>query len=405
MVMLVLLPTLGIIEQEAVMCDNVDTSEATSKAMDSEFIAGFETYFHEQMKRLGCPGAAVAIVQGHNIRLLSGYGLRRKGETSNIDEESLFRVGSLSKGFAGVLTSMLVAEGVLQWDEKVRDIVPEFSLKDREQANRITIQHLLSHTTGLQRHAYTDLTEYGRSVEELLPHFASLPVYGREGEYYAYQNTIFSLIETIVERKTGKTYRQVLEEKIFTPAGLEGASTDYASIAKDLNVAFPHVFVKGNRCVPTRLNKKYYNAVSAGGVNASIQDMAQWLKVLLGQRQDIVSASSLDQAFSPFVKNRSNRPFYKWGGVQENHYGMGWRIVDWRDRTLVYHSGSVNNYQAEIALDRERNIGICVLFSSNNRAIDTVVPDFFRMYEDYSTAHSQDGQMARVTVERHISRS
>ncbi|MCB0689280.1 MAG: beta-lactamase family protein [Saprospiraceae bacterium] len=378
---LVLFPVFSILNNTNIIDSALaDVSEATTSADDWEFIAQFEEDFQRKLKISGCPGAAVAIVKNDQVLYLKGFGVQKNGHNDLVDTETLFRVGSLSKGFAGLLTSQLVEDGYLNWDDKVKDILPEFDLKDHAQANRITIQHLLSHSTGIQRHAYTDLTERGLKFERIIPSFSKLNVYGKEGEYYAYQNTAFSFIEEIIKRKTGKEYNEWLREKIFKPARMEQASMDYKSIKKSDNVALPHVFDRRHRCVSTRLNKKYYNAVSAGGVNASISDMANWLRVLLGNRQDMVKQSSLDFIFSPLVKNPQQHSFYGWGGVKSNYYGIGWRVVNWPDHSLVFHSGSVNGYHSDIAIDRKNKIGICILYSTNDRYADLVIPDFFRDY-------------------------
>jgi beta-lactamase class C len=120
--------------------------------------------------------------------------------------------------------------------------------------------------------------------------------------------------------------------------------------------------------------------------------MASWLRILLGNRPDIIAPESLGFIFSPLVKNPDRRPFYGWGGVQSNYYGIGWRILNWSDHSIIYHGGSVNGYRSEIAIDREKKIGICVLFSSNNSYANQVIPDFFRDY--YSFLEKKDSSIA-----------
>jgi len=387
MLMLVFFPAFGMFFTKK---DNLASSAsliskgADDDAIDSTFIADFHEYFTERLMTEGCPGAAIAVVKGDQVVLLEGFGDRKSGRPGKVNANSVFRIGSLSKGFAGLLTAQLVEQGYFDWDDRVQDIIPEFQLGNRAQASRITIRHLLSHSTGIQRHAYTDMTEAGRDVLQILPEFAKLQVYGKEGEYFAYQNTAFSLIEKIIKRKTGKSYEQCLKEQILDPSGMQTSSTSFVEIAQSENVAFPHTWYKSGRLVASRLNKKYYNAVSAGGINASIDDMSSWLRVLVGAQPKIASKSALDTIFSPVVRNPSNRIFNCWrGGVKANYYGLGWRVVDWMDQEIVYHGGSVNGYRSEIAIDRKNNVGICVLFNSNARYIKDVVPQFFKKYNEY----------------------
>jgi beta-lactamase class C len=402
MLMLVIMPVFGLFysenpqELETRLEADTATKIPISEA-ELEFLKEFEEKFSTRLRISGCPGAAVAIVRGDQVIFSKGFGKRKYGSPDPVDGNTIFRIGSLSKGFAGLLTSKMVELGALSWDDKVRSYIPEFNLRDTEQANRISIRHLMSHSTGLQRHAYTDLTEMGRDLKQILPEFSRLKVYGKEGEFYAYQNTAFSMIEEIMRRKTGFDYNYLLREKIFIPAGMHSASMTYRDIANSNNVALPHVWNRHNRCISVRLNKKYYNAVSAGGINASIQDMGAWLKVLLGNRPDIIAPENLDYIFNPVVRNKNRAAFYGWGGVQDSYYGLGWRIINWPEKSIIYHGGSVNGYRSEIAIDRENNIGICVLFNSNNRYAGKVIPEFIKAYEDFLEKESQKSQVASLS--------
>lgn len=383
--MLVLLPVFGLFYPETTQEDVAKEPAANIpvSAAEQEFLQEFKEKFSRKLRISGCPGAAVTIVRGNQVIFSQGFGKRRYGSPVPVDGNTIFRIGSLSKGFAGLLTAKLVELGSLSWDDKVRSYIPEFNLRDKQQANRISIRHLLSHSTGLQRHAYTDLIERGRDLKFILPEFSRLKVHGREGEFYAYQNTAFSMIEEIMFRKTGVGYSYLLRDKIFIPAGMHSATMTYADIVNADNVAFPHVWNRNNRCIPIRLNKKYYNAVSAGGINASIEDMGAWLRVLLGNRPDIIAPENLDYIFNPVVKNRNRAGLHGWSDVKDNYYGIGWRIINWPEKSIIYHGGSVNGYRSEIAVDRENNIGICVLFNSNNRYAAKVIPEFIQAYEAF----------------------
>jgi beta-lactamase class C len=125
--------------------------------------------------------------------------------------------------------------------------------------------------------------------------------------------------------------------------------------------------------------------------------MGAWLRVLLGNRPDIIAPENLDYIFDPVVKNRNRGGFYGWGGVKDNYYGIGWRIVNWPEKSIIYHGGSVNGYRSEIAIDRENKIGICVLFNSNNRYAAKVIPEFIKAYEAFLEKESQNAEVASLS--------
>ncbi len=367
------------------------------EAMPPQFISEFRSYFQSEMDREGSPGAAVAIIKDDQLVFLEGFGLRSTKGQEKVDTETLFRIGSLSKGFAGVLSALLVADTVFSWQDRICRYLPDFETINQVQSDRIAIGHLLSHTTGLARHAYTNLLEEGLSPIEILPEFQLVDLHGPEGQYFAYQNVAFAFIEEIIRQSTGSHYGEVLSERIFQPLHMQRASTSFTEIQNAENVALPHQFWRRKgRFVQVKLNQKYYNAVSAGGINASISEMAQWMHLLLGNRPDIVSEEVLDDVFAPAVQTPRRSLFQRKYGLQKAFYAKGWRVIDFHDRRLIYHGGSVNDYRSEIAIDRENRIAVCALFNAQNNLANHIVPDFFAQYGKFVKGNSSMTSLAKT---------
>ncbi len=154
----------------------------------------------------------------------------------------------------------------------------------------------------------------------------------------------------------------------------------YNAIMQNPNVAQPHLHLrKGWKT--TTISDTYYNVGPADGINASISDMAQWLKAMLGTRSNYVSTQTLDKIFHPMIKAKSkNRYFRKWVGRSDSHYALGWRVLNFKNDTLVYHGGYVRGYRSEVAIDRRSRIGICVLSNGPGRLVDNSVPIFFNKF-------------------------
>ncbi len=346
------------------------------------FLDGYDGYFAAEMVATSTPGAAVVVVKGDRIIFIRGYGEKIAGGNDPIDENTLFRIGSLSKGFAGVLTGILVQDSILDWNERVQKHFPQFILRDPKQAERMKLWHLLSHTTGLPYHAYTNLIERGMSIRKIITDFfPKAPVSGKEGVFFSYQNAAFCAIEEVMKDATGKSYQQLLQEKIFGPAGMKHASCDFGSIMQSVDKTLPH-FRTGVGWRADAISELYYNAAAAGGVNASISDMGEWLKVLLGHRPDIVADATLDRVFRPVIKTgKERRIFPGWLGRDAASYALGWRVLEHGNDTIIYHAGYVNGYKGEIALNRRDDIGICVLFNANSDLSGKCVPEFFNRWE------------------------
>ena len=343
-------------------------------------LADYEQYLLNKKKKHRLPGLAVAIVKDSSVIFLKGIGLKKAGHKDSIDINTIFRIGSLSKGFAGVLASKLAEEGRFSLEDKLVKYIPEFRLKSKEHSRQVTLSHLLSHTAGLPYHTYTNLVEHGKTIKQIIPAFRKVKPVGRAGELYSYQNAGFSLIDPVIQKTTGKSYQEVLQKLFFDPLGMGSASTSYQGIHESSNHAFPHSGGEQN-WRSTRLTEKYYTAVPAGGVNASIQDMAYWLQALLGQHPKVLSSEVLDKAFTPQIKTPiKSRYFSKWPKVEGVWYAHGWRILDYEGETIQYHGGLVNGFRAEIAINRREKVGVCILTNAPSRFANRCIPAFLDRY-------------------------
>lgn len=347
------------------------------------FLRGYDQYFRAGMQTTHTPGAAVVIVKGGRIEFIKGYGLRYPGSKDSIDAETIFRIGSLSKGFAGILTGMLVQDSLLRWDDPVQRYYPQFTLRDKKQAARVQLWHLLSHTCGLPYHAFTNLVERNFSVQRIVEeYFPKAPVSGKEGEFYAYQNVAICVMEEVMRQRTGKSYAELLNGRIFQPAGMTHASCSFEGIHSAPNKTYPLVPISADQWRCDSISTLYYNTLAAGGVNASIADMGQWLLLLLGHKPELISQSTLDRVFYPVVKTDKERGIFpRWLPRSAASYAMGWRVLEDGADTIIYHGGYVNGYKSEVAFNRKDDIGICVLFNEATGLSSDCIPAFFGQWK------------------------
>ncbi len=329
------------------------------------------------------PGAAVAIVRDSSIIFLKGFGLKKSNTTDSVNVNSVFRLGSVSKCFAAVLTGTLVKDQLVHWDDKVTQYLPNFKLKHKENTDSLSIRHVLSHTTGLPYHAFTNMVEDRMPLDTLLIHLQDLNLIGLPGKVYSYQNVGYSLIEKVVESATGKSYEEAMTEKLFRPLHMKNASTSYAGITGNANVAQPHHLTKLG-WKPSAISDTYYNVAPAGGVNASIADMGVWLKAMLGNQPDVIANETITEILTPHIKAVSkNRNFSRWKRTKASYYAMGWRVLTFKNDTLDYHGGYVNGYRSEVALDWKNKMAICVLVNSTGSLPDQSIPQFFVIRSKY----------------------
>ncbi len=351
----------------------------------AEYLDLFASNFEQGMINMQIPGAAVTIVKDGRVVFEKGFGVKQKGKPGEVDEHTKFRLGSVSKGFASVLTGVFVEEGILRWDQPVSGYYDQFRLYDPEQTGRVQIRHLLSQTTGLPRHSYTNLIEDGLPLGRIIPRLASVPLIAEEGFQHAYQNAAYSVIENVLEAQTGTDFQTLLHERIFEPLEMKNSSASYDSIFNSENSASPHIYhSRARERVPVQISRKYYNAVSSGGINASASDMGKWLLLLTGHYPEIISEETLADIYEPMATIRNRRFSRHWQGVNQTHYAMGWRVLDNYGQKIVYHGGYVNGYRSEIAFSPEDGIGISILINTHSNYPLTVIPGLFNNFSQES---------------------
>ncbi len=349
------------------------------------FLEHYDRFFTTNFNVSECPGAAVVIVKDTTVVYQKGFGVKQIHTQDSVDVHTVFRIASLSKGVTAVLAANLAERSELDWEQPIQATVPSFRLKDQAHARKITVNHVLSHTSGLYKYANTKLIHKGLPLSKIIAGFKHTSVVADIGESYAYQNAVFSLVEKVMEQQTATSFEQLLRERLFIPAGMHDASSTYAAIKEHDNVALPHKWNPyAKKYYLTKLHKNYYNVAAAGGINASITDMGQYLKVLLGHLPQVVTPVGLKEIFNPMICTTADATYVNlWDGVSESYYAKGWRVLTYRDRTIVYHGGNVNQYKTQLMIDPTNGIGICILFNGPNSFNGPVIPTFLSYYDFY----------------------
>lgn len=393
-----------IISTKKIEKTRVNESEITlykeqQEALNEALVA----YFDSAIASGDIVGAGVSIVKGDSIIISEGFGKKNIKLNDQVDGETVFRLGSLSKGFVGVLAARLKSEGVLDWTDKVHDFIPEFQLGSLKNTNQITLANLLSQTSGAPYHSYTNLVEAGLPLTDIAKRFKVVAPISQPGATYSYQNALFALSAEMMQKATHEDIRTLLNERFFKPLDMNTISMDYQGLEHTKNVALPHS--KGRYSWRTlKLTDNYYNAVAAGGINASALDMAKWMRLLLGYNPELMDQSALDEAFNPFIEIKGSSKYYqRWPGHVSSYYGFGWRIHKFMEneaqKTMVHHGGSVNNFRNEIAVYPEADLGICVLLNSNSKLARTVIPDLYKIVNKvYSQTDSKTTPVENAMV-------
>lgn len=367
----------------------VDTVELQYyRLKQQELLYSVKSYFEDAIASGDIVGAGVSIVFGDSIVISEGFGKKSTRNGDSVDKETVFRLGSLSKGFAGVLMASLNNDGLLDWNDRIYDCIPNFQLGDTGNTKKITLANILSHSSGAPYHSFTNLVEAGIPLEDIAVRFKEVTPVSKPGVIYSYQNAMFAFCEEVIRQKAGQDFKSIITKRLFKPLGMSSITMDHETLVNSQNLAIPHRN-RGNGWEPLKLKNSYYNAISAGGINASAEDMAKWIRFLLGHNPEVMERLVVQQAFTPFIEIKGNGKYYqRWSGHLKSYYGFGWRIHEYEDKrtqeikTMVHHGGSVNDFRNEIALFLEEDFGICVLLNNRSRIAERVIPDLYEIIQN-----------------------
>lgn len=303
------------------------------------------------------PGAALVVIKNGRVVFLRGYGLAELETRTPVTERTNFRLASLTKAFTAMGIMLLVKDGRLQFDDRVRDVLPGFPAYGSE----IRIRHLLTHTSGLR--AYQDFVPESqtrqikdREVLALL-HRAST-TYFRPGSAFRYGDSGYAILALVVEQVSGDSFARFLHHRIFARIGME------TTVAYEAGVSTVPDRAIGYAPTPTGFRVADQSATSAvlgdGGIYSSVRDLVAWDRA---QDSHVLIDARLQQlAWTPAVLPDGT----------PTRSGFGWFIDRDTTRFQLSHRGETSGFTNFILKYPDRGLTIVVLTNRRGGALGDI---------------------------------
>jgi CubicO group peptidase (beta-lactamase class C family) len=300
------------------------------------------------------PGASVMVIREGKVLAAAAYGMAEVAKGIPASTATNYRLASVTKQFTAMSVMILKDRGLLSYDQPLTDFFPSFA----RQGGKITIRHLLHHTSGL--------IDY----EECIPDTATVQVLDRDvlrlvekvdttyfppGTRYRYSNTGYALLALIVEKVSGMSFARFLEENVFRPVGMNRTVAYERGVSEVPNRAYGYVPADsaGKRFV--QRDQSLTSAVLGdGGVYSSVEDLRKWIGEL--EEPDIVKRATLREAFTENILPSGER----------TRYGFGWTIDEFRSRLRRHHSGGTISFRTHLMWFPEDRLAIIVLMNRSN---------------------------------------
>lgn len=330
-------------------------------------LAAVEQTVDAKRRELGIPGVSLVIVKDDKVIYIKGLGVKDFERNLPVTPETLFAIGSSSKAFTAMTAAIAVDAGKLALDDSPKKFLPYFRLRDTEADAKITIRDLLSHSSGLNR---TDLAMITGKLNraEIIQVAGLAKPSAKFREKFQYQNVMYAAAGEAVAKAEGKTWEQVVKERVFVPLGMRSTVVTIAEMQKSPDFSFGYEYnaaTKETRKLPSR---DILEVAPAGAINSNARDMAQWLRVMLGggtlDGKRLVSEKNFNELISKQMKIAGNVS-----------YGLGWFLREWKGHKVVEHGGNIDGFNALVALMPEKKLGFTLLTNVTGSPLSLTVTD------------------------------
>ncbi|MCX7747889.1 MAG: serine hydrolase [Clostridia bacterium] len=330
---------------------------------EKKISANLSEYFDAASKYKNFSGT-VLIAKNGKVLFEKGYGLADSSQKIKITPKTTFAIGSVTKQFTAMAIMQLEEKGLLRVDDKLSKYFPDFPRGDD-----ITIHHLLTHTSGIYN--FTDLEDTvsekleSISIDDIIDVLKTLKLEFEPGEKWDYSNSGYLLLGYIVEKVSGISFGEYLEQNIFDPLQMNDTGVCYIGDEK-MYQSTGHVGFKELTPVDDEFLLKI--AHGAGNMYSTIEDLYRWDRALYTEK--LVKKETLEKIFAPHAKTPAL-------GAD---YGYGWLVAEKDGVKVVTHTGGTIGFASEILRNLSKDITVIALsnnaqtdYGSINTAIDGIL--------------------------------
>ena len=309
--------------------------------------AGLDAVITSQMSKHSLPGVVVAVIVGDEVTYLKGYGTAGQGRP--MTPQTQMFIGSQSKSFTALAIAQLAEAGKLDLDAPLQRYLPWFRVADETASQKITVNHLLHHTSGLSEAGFGIVLPPHTTPEQAVRSLAQARLTAPVGTKHQYFNLGYDVLAYLIEVVSGESYAEYVRGNILVPLGMV-ASTANSSKVSNLAQGYSRLF---GFPIPMHQTVREYE-IGAGYIVSTAEDMARYSIAMLNGGMGLVSPEMMQRMFTP----------------GQGAYGMGWIIVD--GGAKIYHGGANETFRAEVNLYPTRDRAF-VLLTNQGYLIDHYV--------------------------------
>jgi CubicO group peptidase (beta-lactamase class C family) len=325
----------------------------------------FERYVKDLKKEENIAGVAVAVAKDGEVIYENGYGYRNLEKKEPVTKDTIFGIASISKSFTALAIMKLESEGKLSTDDEVVKYLPDFKLSNLEDVSKVKIHHLLTHSVGLPPMKRCENLHH---FEEHIAYLEKEPYFslGQPGDYFSYCNDTFLLLGAIIEKVTGRLFRQYVTEHILFPLEMYRSTFSLEEVEKFSNVSTPYVYQRETNELLSVPWPKLGNYQVGGGIRSTVMDLLRYGQFYLDQEPETTKLSIKKE-----VLQKMWEPKYQID--RASFYGFALKVTpDYHGMTLIEHGGSQPGVSSNFGFVPEEKIVVSVLTNVTGVSVRTI---------------------------------
>ncbi|MEP3888907.1 MAG: serine hydrolase domain-containing protein [Hellea sp.] len=330
---------------------------AVAKDFDT---ANFETFTKDIMAASNIPGLAVVIFDENGTVYEKAFGIADADKTP-VTLDTPFQLGSVSKSFAALVLVQLASEGRVDLDAPVINYLPKFRTADKNVWKDITLQHVLSHRSGIStfngNRMQRDIYRGTDALDIAIGQLRKTKLVLKPGSQLQYSNANYMLAAAVVEVVTKQSYETVVDERIFKPLAMQNSYVqmplresvkEASGFRQWFGIPIAHTFIPGRAMM------------GAGGVTSSARDLAIYVRAVAAKDPSIIPSEFADYIITPQGHE-----------TEKEGYGLGWMLIDVDNKKVVYHAGLNAGFTAQAGfIEGDRRGGLVLANSSGGLQAD-----------------------------------
>jgi CubicO group peptidase (beta-lactamase class C family) len=335
-------------------------------------LKALDAYYAKMVKDWDLPAASIGIVKDGELIFTGNYGVLETGKKGGPDENTLYAIASNSKAFTSAIIGMLVQEGKLKWDDKVKSYLPYFAVYDEWVSEHVTIRDLLSHRVGLGTFSGDNIWyKSDKSSEEIIKSIKYVPKAYDFRAGYGYSNLMYITAGELIKTVTGKSWGENVKERILIPLGMNRSITSLKDLSVKGNYATPHKR-EGDKNIAIDW-VDWEEVAATGGLFSSVADVSKWMVFNMNHgihnKDTLLTAPTRNMLWTPHnnfsVDHTKSNDF----GRQFSGYGLGWGLSDYHGKLRVGHTGGYDGMITAVTMIPSENLGVVVLTNSTKSPI------------------------------------